>query len=259
MAMLADVLPVTRRGEGMGWYGVVYTATNVYAPWLGLAVADALGLPAFFVLNGAVLLACAAVSWLVHEERRPAPAEAPPGPMLNRSAVLPTASFMSLAITYSALPAFLVLYARQRDLGNAGAFFFVLGLALVAARWFGGAAADRFGRTAVIIPGFIVTATSMALLALAPGPAAFYASAIIFGLGFGLGHTGLTILTVDRAPPAERGAAMATFAIAWDVGTLGAFALGFVADAISLQALFAVAAVLPLVSLVGFVAARRRG
>jgi predicted MFS family arabinose efflux permease len=98
----------------------------------------------------------------------------------------------------------------------------------------------------------------MLLLALAPGPPAFYASAIVFGLGFGLGHTGLTILTVDRAAPAERGAAMATFSLAWDAGTLGAFALGFVADAISLQALFAVAALLPAAALVGFVGAVRR-
>jgi MFS family permease len=257
MAMLADVLPLSRRGEGMGWYGVFYTTTNVYGPWLGLAIADAFGLPVSFLAGAVVLLACAAVSALIVEERRSSP---PPtkAPLLNRSALLPTGAFMSLAISFSTLPAFLVLFARQRDLGNAGLFFFFNGLALVAARWCGGAAADRFGRAAVILPGFVLSAAGMAMLALAPGPAMFYASAIIFGAGFALGHTGLTILTVDRAAPAERGAAMATFVLAWDIGTIGAFLLSFVADAINLRALFLAASVLPLIALVGFEAVRRR-
>ena len=251
MAMLADVLPLSRRGEGMGWYGVFYTASNVYGPWLGLAVADAYGLPLSFLSVAAVLLVCAAVSTLIVEAHRPA---APPAnaPLLNRSALLPTGAFMPLAIAFSTLPAFLVLYARQRELGNAGLFFFLNGLALVAGRWFAGAAADRFGRTAVILPGFILSAAGMAMLALAPGSAMFYASAVVFGFGFAFGHTGLTILTVDRAPPAERGAAMATFVLAWDIGTIGAFLLSFLADALNLQALFLAASILPLVAMIGF-------
>jgi MFS family permease len=258
MAMLADVLPLSRRGEGMGWYGVFYTTTNVYGPWLGLALADAFGLPISFLAGAAVLLACAAVSALIVEDRRSF-APPPNARLISRSALLPTGAFMSLAIAFSTLPAFLVLFARQRDLGNAGLFFFLNGLALVAARGSAGWAADRFGRTAVILPGFLLGAAGMAMLALAPGPALFYAAAVVFGIGFALGHTGLTILTVDRAPPAERGAAMATFVLAWDIGTLGAFLLSFLADAINLRALFLAASILPLLAMAGFEIVRRRG
>ena len=257
MAMLADVLPASRRGEGMGWYGVFYTTTNVYGPWLGLALAEEMSLPVSFLAGAAALLACAAVSALIHEERADF---APPADarLISRSALLPTGGFIPLAIAFSTLPAFLVLFARQRDLGNAGVFFFLLGIALVVARWFGGTAADRFGRPAVILPGFVLGALGMALLALAPNASVFYASALVFGVGFALGHTGLTILTVDRAPPNERGAAMATFVLAWDFGTLGSFLLSFVADAINLRALFLAAAALPLVAMLGFELVRRR-
>ena len=58
MAMLADTLPVTRRGEGLGWYGLTYTATNVYGPWLGLLLAEAIGLRLFFVVAALVLAGC---------------------------------------------------------------------------------------------------------------------------------------------------------------------------------------------------------
>jgi MFS family permease len=258
MALLADVLPVSRRGEGMGWYGVVYTTTNVYGPGLGLALADGFGLRVSFLAGAAVLFACAAASAFVVEQRERFVA-APRGKLINRSALPPTWTFMTLAIPFSTLPAFLVLFARQRELGNAGLFFFLLGVALVVGRWFGGTLADRFSRPAVIVPGLALGAAGMALLAVAPAAAAFYLAALLFGVGFALGHTGLTILTMDRAPLAERGAAMATFVLAWDIGTIGAFLLAFVADAVNLRALFLAAALLPALGLAGFQFARRRG
>ena len=51
---------------------------------------------------------------------------------------------------------------------------------------------------------------------------------------------------------------MATFVLAWDIGTLGSFLLSFVADAINLRALFLTAAALPLVAMIGFELIRRR-
>ncbi len=257
MAQLADLLPASRRGEGMGWYGVIYTITNVYGPWLGTAIADVAGIRPFFIFAA---LACLGATLLALPLANSPREMAAPGQghLISRSALLPTATFLALTVTFSVLPAFLALHVKQEGTGNAGLFFFLLGLALVPARWFGGTAADRFGRGVVIVPGLALAAAGMLLLALAGGPLPLYGAALTFGAGFGLGHTGLTILTVDRAAPAERGAAMATFALAWDFGTLGSFALGFVGDAIGLPALFAAAAGLPLLALAGFHMAGRR-
>lgn len=250
MAMLADVLPASRRGDGMGWYGVFYTATNVYGPWLGVAVAGVIGLRAFFLLPALVTLGAVALATAIREQPRPA-ASAPPR-LINRSALLPGATFTALTIAYSVLPAFLALYTAGGDIGRAGVFFFLMGIALMPARWIGGTLADRAGRAAVILPGLCLAAAGMIVLALTRNPVMLYGAALVFGAGFGFGHTGLTILTMDRAAPAERGAAMATFTLAWDVGTLGAFALGFVGDAIGLSVLFAAAGVLPLVAAAAF-------
>jgi MFS family permease len=258
MAMLADTLPATRRGEGLGWYGLTYTATNVYGPWLGLGIAEAIGLRPFFLVAAAVLAGCTAVSALVREARRPAPPTAAPARLISRPALLPGGVFASLTIAFSVLPAFLVLYALQRDLGDAGLYFFIQGVALLVTRALAGAAADRFGRAVVTVPGLVLAAAGMSLLALAGGPALFYLAALVFGAGFALGHTGLTLLAMDRAPASERGAAMATFSLAWDAGTLGTFALGFVADVISLQALFLAAAVLPAIALLVFASVTRK-
>ena len=258
MAMLADSLPATRRGEGLGWYGLTYTATNVYGPWLGLVIAEALGLRPFFIVAATLLAGCAAVSALIHDTHRVAAVVAKPARLISRPALVPGGAFASLTIAFSVLPAFLVLYALQRDLGDAGLYFFIQGIALLLTRAVAGAAADRIGRAAVTIPGLILAAAGMAMLSLATGPAHFYLAALVFGAGFALGHTGLTLLAMDRAPATERGAAMATFSLAWDAGTLGTFALSFVADAVSYQALFLAAAVLPVLALVGFAAGLKR-
>lgn len=255
LAQLADVLPVTRRGEGMGWYGVLYTLTNVYGPWLGTAVAGAIGLRAFFLFPAAVTVAATALVAPLRDWRRPNGTRS--GGLISRAALLPTVTFLALTMSFSVLMAFLALYVTRHDLGSAGLFFFLEGVALVPARWVGGTMADRWGRPAIILPGLVLAAVGMLLLGLVPHALAVYLAALIFGAGFGLGHTGLTILTVDRAAPEERGAAMATFALAWDAGTIGAFALGFVGDAVGFAALFVAAGLLPLAAAGGFIAAVR--
>lgn len=248
MAQMADVLPASRRGEGMGWYGVLYTLTNVYGPWLGIRVAGAAGMGEFFWF-AALVAAGAGMLALPLSGRHHTPS-AVRQPFIARSAVLPSATFASLAIAFSVMPAFLALYVKQLGFGNAGLFFLLQGITLVPARWSGGMLADRFGRNSVILPGLGGTALALLLLATASSTAHLYLAALVFGAGFGLGHTGLTILTMDRAAPQERGAAMATFSGAWDIGTLGAFALGFVGDSIGLSALFLAAAGLPVLAAV---------
>jgi predicted MFS family arabinose efflux permease len=258
MALLADALPLTRRGEGMGWYGVLYTATNVYGPWAGSVLAAAFGMRAFFVVAGMITAAAALLVLPLREARRPALSAGARPRLISRPALLPAVTFLTLTVAFSVLTAFLALYATQEELGRPRLFFLLMGLSLMPARWFGGTLADRLGRAAVILPGFFIAAAGMLLLAAARSPAMLYLAGPLFGLGFGLGHTGLTILTVDRAAPEERGAAMATFTLAWDIGTLGAFALGFMGDAVGLSALFAAAGVLPLLAAALFQFARSR-
>lgn len=256
MAMLADTLPVSRRGEGMGWYGVIYTLTNVYGPWLGAFVAGQVGLQPFFAFAAALTIMASLLALPLRERIRPALTG--PAHLISRAALLPAGTFMTLTIAFSVLPAFLALYTRGQDIGRSGVYFVVLGLALVPSRWFGGVLADRYGRAAVIYPGLVLAATGMLLLAGAQSAAMLYASGVVFGFGFGLGHTGLTILTVDRAAPEERGVAIATLSLAWDAGTIGSFALGFLGDTVGLDALFGAAGVLPLVAVAGFYLVRRR-
>ena len=96
--------------------------------------------------------------------------------------------------------------------------------------------------------GLAGLAVGCAVLAIATGPVVAMAGFALAGLGFGWAMTGLSTVVQERAPEELRGRIMAL----WLVGFLGsrpiaAALLGGTADAVSVQAAFAVAAALTLV------------
>ncbi len=254
MASLADVLPVRRRGEGMGWYGVVYTSTNLYGPGLGLWLASTFSYTVLFGFSAALNLGCILLALLLVETGVRAAAGRPPAKLFSRSALLPMITFLSITIPAGAITAFLALVEKQRHAGDPGVFFILYGVTLMAGRISGGFLADRISRPAAIVPGLVLTGTAMLALSISGTAWAFYAVALVYGLGFALCHTGVTILTMDRAPESERGAAMATLTAAWDIGTvLGAFVLGFLADAAGYGQVFVLVGLIPLLQAAAFV------
>lgn len=247
MASLADVIPPSQRGKGMGWYGIFYTSTYVYGPALGLWLASSFGYTAMFGFAAALNVVALLVSFVLAETGVRAGAGAPPAKLFSRSALLPMSTFLAITIPAGAVTAFLALVEKQRHAGDPGLFFLLYGITLMAGRVIGGWISDRYSRSAAIVSGLLLTGVTMLVLAAAGSSLVFYLVALTYGLGFALDHTGSTILTMDRAPVAERGAAMATLTAAWDIGTvLGAFVLGFLADAAGYGAVFLLVGVIPI-------------
>lgn len=246
LAMGADAAPPGRRGEAMGYYTMINNLAQLYGPWLGLSVATALSFTAFFLTAGLSAAAAAALGLLLREPPAAAPVDPPREPLVNRRALLPTGVFLTATIGYGAIQGFLALFAERAGLGNSGLFFIVFGGALVLVRVAAGVVSDRRGRLVVVVPGMVVAAGAMALLASSQA-ALFLPAAALFGAGFAMAHTGLLALTVDRAGEAQRGSALATFVLAWDVGTLlGTLGMGLVAAVAGFGGVFGLAAALPL-------------
>ena len=118
--------------------------------------------------------------------------------------------------------------AAARGIANYELFFTVYALGLIAVRAASGELSDRVGRGAVVIPGMLLTAAALLLLAGADSLPALLLVAGLYGLGFGAANPALMALTVDRAGPAGRGAAMATFGASFDLGIgAGSMVLGY--------------------------------
>ena len=150
-----------------------------------------------------------------------------------------------------AVQAFLPAFALERDLGNVGLFYTVFAIPLLLSRLLSGALSDRVGRGRVVVPALAVGVLSLALLAATRSQPMLLAVAVVYGLGFGAVQVTIFALIVDRTPPDRRGAGMATYTMAWDVGAvLGGVLLGLLIELTSYSVGFALCALFPLAGIV---------
>lgn len=266
LTLVADLAPANRRGEAVGFLNMGNNLTQVYAPLLAFAIATQWGFTPLFVIAVGSAVVSLLGAQVVHDpvarpartDGRPAPISLRPNALISRSALMPSAVFLPVTTTMASIWAFLPLFARDRDLGDPGLFFALFGLTLVLVRPLAGIGSDRWGRPLVIVPGLALIALSMAFLSMSQSQAVFLGVAVLFGVAFAMGHTGLLALTVDRSTPGERGLSMATFALTWDVGaTAGPILLGIVAAASSYATVFMIGAILIGVGLLNYLTLAR--
>jgi len=257
---IADIVPADRRGVAFGYLAMMNSLPQVYSPWLALTIARTWGFTPYFLTAAAVAgLAFLLSSRVSSGADRGRPAEGfSAAALVSRSTLLPASLFLTIAVAFGAIQAFLPLMAEDRGLGNPGLFFVLYGLVVVPLRPVVGALTDRHGRAAVFLPGLAVAGLAMFLLAAASMQGMMLAAAVLFGLGFAAAHTALLALTVDRADSEQRGVAMSTFGFAWDTGSgVGALTFGLMAGFVSYGFVFAMAGVLPLAASMLLVAGSR--
>lgn len=246
-AVVADLTPAGRRGEGLGSWGLAPTAAMAAGPLLGEALLAWGGFAAVFAataLGGVLAAAAMAPVRAGSRSAGPPAASAIAGPLLlPRGVGLPALALFLSSLAYGALVAFLPLEMAAVP-GRAGAFFTAYALAVLAARPLAGRLSDRLGRRPLIVPGLVAGAAGTVLLGLAPAGAPLIAAALLIGVGIGgASYPGLMALAVDRTPVARRGATMGAYFTAYDLAiALGAVLLGPVYAARGFAALNLVAA-----------------
>ena len=111
-----------------------------------------------------------------------------------------------------------------------------------------GRLSDRRGRVAVVAPGLLFTFVALLVLSRAESTAAMLVVAVLYAIGVGAAQPTLMAMTVDRAKPQERGAAMGTFTTAMDLGIgVGSIVWGMTADAFGFQTMYVAASLMGLV------------
>jgi len=247
--VVAEVAPLTRRGEAMGWFGIANSVGMVFGPAAGTAVAGRMGFSVLFVVAaGVALLGLLCMGMLPRVGKPSGKTSQPPRlrDFFSPAVVLPAAVLLFLYIPYGAMVAFIPIIATQRGLANAGIFYTVFALAVLLVRAKAGRVSDQKGRAAVILPGMLVASVAFATLGLTSGAAGVLVGAAIYGVGFGAVQPALLALTADRVPPEERGKAMGTFYTAWELGiTTGAVASGLLLKVTDFPVMWLWSAVMP--------------
>lgn len=249
MASLGEVLPETRRADGMSLYGLASPGGVVVGPVLGLWIQQRWGFQPIGWYLAAIFLLLGLMGTSLpkdHPHAAPEPFRWP-----EASVFAPALVFFSVALGYGALGSYTAQEGLALNMGLPSVFLSCMALGMVLMRL---AMARRgFGRRPIrLLPAMLLGAfAGMALLALLPGGTLRHVlSALLYGAGYSMMHTLLNARLLETVDPRRRGAAFGALLFSFDAGIgLGSFALGWAIGAWGFRAGWALGALAILASL----------
>lgn len=222
--------PAGQRGTAMGWWGTTNSLATVVAPAVAVLVREVSGnLAAFGTAMAAAGLACTAAlaPSMVAGSASPLRQRLGWGALVEHRAVEPGMIGLVLGLAASAFAVFIPLRVEHAQLGNAGLFLSAYAISGILARLVAGPVSDRWGRSAVIVSGFLSCGAGIGLLIGADQPAVALAAALLFGAGVGAASPSLLAWNADRVEPARRGVASSTYFSLYEIGLFtGAWSTG---------------------------------
>ncbi|MFZ7947022.1 MFS transporter [Neobacillus sp. 19] len=241
-----DLIPASRRGEGMGYYGLSGNLALAFGPSLGLILTGIISFKQFFLicagLGMVALLLSSRITYKKVEPRQKKKKEKLD--LYEKNALKPSMLMFFITFTFGGIAAFLPLYTAERHIAGIQLYFLLYALALMATRAFAGQLYDRKGHRAVFIPGTLLILIAMMLLSWLPNSSVLFVAAVLYGLGFGTVQPALQAWSIERVPINRRGMANATFFSFFDLGIgLGAMMFGQISHLFGYSSIYKTSAV----------------
>jgi len=241
----SDIIPVMRRSEGFGLFGIWGMLPNGLGPPLAELLIHRGGFRAYFLAAAAFAFVSLCVSLFLPETAGTAPSGTEPSP--PRDGTFPgrgLSSVLALAFLFAtameSVFVFIGPFAYARGRGSIGGFFLCYSLSAVAVRVFTGRVPDRVGLRTVLIPALFAYAAGVLLVPLVIDAWALLLVGALCGAGHGYLFPILNALAVQEVSPGFRGRAVTWLTAMFDLGnTVANPLLGGLADRAGFGALFA--------------------
>ena len=245
-----DVLPSSRRAEGIGYYGLSNNLGTAIAPTIGMLIYQ---WTANYDLIFLISFISAGIGFIINSSLHLKPKQtndqSPKRPIsLDRFLLLkgwPEALCMvGYSFSYGVVSTYIAIYAKQ-ELGittGTGLFFTLLCVGLISSRLVG-ARGLRKGRILEnAAHGVIISFFGYLLFAALHNAWGFYGAAFIVGLGNGHMFPAFQTMFINLAPSSQRGTANSTLFTAWETGVgLGIILGGILAEYFSYGTAFWIA------------------
>ena len=263
--IVIDILPSSRRGEGISYYGLANNTAMSFGPMTGLFMHTSFSYETIFACS---LLSCFLGFIMAYLVKTPQKQPIKKEPIsLDRFFLVKGTwagiSLLLLSIPYGMTTTYVAMYARQIGIvSGSGLFFTLMAVGMAVSRLFSGRQVDKGRIVAVISFGiylvcfcFFGLSSCKWLMAEFPavGRYVFFGIALLLGVGFGTMFPAFNTLFVNLAPNSKRGTATSTYLTSWDVG-IGAGLLlgGYIGQVSTLNAAYFVGACLTVVSALFF-------
>ena len=237
-AIASDIVPYTRRGEGMGYFGLGSTVAMALAPAAGVWLVKDYGFVAMFMvaaIGTAIALIGTGFCSVPRDIVVPETAQEKPNSLLSklfeRGTGFPAFLTILFGLGYGSVNTFVAMLAQEAHIANAGYFFLLGTLCVFLSRPLGGRLFDSKGPAWIILPGAILLLSGLVLLTKTTSLIMLLGVAVLYGFGGGFLLPSLLTWMLNLVQSNRRSSASATFYNMLDVGTsAGAILLGAVAE-----------------------------
>jgi len=232
-----DVLPSSRRTEGIGYYGLSNNLAMAIAPTIGIFIYK---YAQSFQLLFWIALVVACMGWLVdatveHPEKTIVPNKSKLS--LDRFFLLRGwllgVNMVAFGFCFGVLSNYLAIYSKEEMgiTGGTGTYFMLCSIGLILSRLQGGKALRQGRLTFNAGSGMVISLVGYTLFILIPTLShllsfhsplldyvGYYGSALLIGLGNGHMWPAFQNMTICVARNNQRGTANSTILISWDIG-----------------------------------------
>lgn len=221
---LAEIAPAARRGEASGLFSLMPALANTAMPAVGILLLGFVGTPMTFLVATAIALAGLLVATRgprPEEERRPRAAERSTWrSLIERSSLLPMLLEFLWMTTHVLFFIYPPVWAAEKGIPVSALVLYypAVGLALVISRAVAGRRLDRVPRGVPILIGIGCGAVALGVASMAESVAMLVVAGVTFAIGASMTSSMHMAIAIDRAEPARRGAAMATYSLGYQLG-----------------------------------------
>ncbi|MFA6950675.1 MAG: MFS transporter [Lentimicrobiaceae bacterium] len=252
----ADIIPVTKRGEGIGYFALSTTLGMSVGPVIGLFISHHWGYTAMFVSGFFIAMASLAFAYAVHLRKRFVVGKRIQfqwHTLFDMNSLRPSFNVFITMIAYGGLLSFIALYGSEIGIQNSSLYFLIFSIGIAISRLTAGKVFDKEGPRRIITFCLILLIIGFPLLAMAKNAILFYMSAIIIGFGNGVVFPTFQSMVNNLADTIHRGAANSTLYTAVDLGMgLGMILAGLIAQHYSISAIFWVSTFISVAGLIFF-------
>lgn len=260
-----DVLPSSRRSEGIGLYGLSNNFAMAIAPSIGIYLHNMVdSYMILFWIAFVVAISAVLIAWTIRLPEKDI--------IRNKEKLSLDRFFLTrawlLAINiamfgfcWGVLSNYLAIYSKEvlSITGGTGTYFALLSMGLFSSRLQGRKALSQGKLTQNAAEGMLISLVGFTLFVAIPHPVAYYLSAILIGLGNGHLYPAFLNMFVHVARHDQRGTANSSILTGWDLGFgIGCLLGGIVAEHFGYTATFWMVAAENAVSVILFFLASRQ-
>lgn len=256
LTIVSDALPKDRFSSGMGIYACAQTVSQAIGPTVGVFLRDTFGYNTTYIINACVML-CAILTSTIFVRlapRKNAKFELKLNNMIAKEALIPAGITFLVAMGFTSINAFMLVYAEERCISGGSLFFTVYAVSMLMTRPAIGKLTDKYGLVKISIPALLMTACSLILIGHATSLPMLLFAAFVNAFGYGAVQPALQSLCMKSVPTERRGSAASTNHIGMDSATIiGPTVCGWVAAAFGYVPLMWVCMTVPILLGVVFI------